>query len=472
MVSATITKKMDDYSLERVPEDDRHGWLKICWNTAGIVTTLIQLFFGALVAFVAGIKIALISGVIVITIGSILGWAVGHVGHKTGLPSSLMSRVYGLGTKGSIIASLIFGFMIIGFLALENALLYKGFLFFLNLDDTLSNKIIIYGLLTAMWVFLTAFGFELVSKVASFMLISFLLVLLWMLFDIAGNSGHTVQQMLSYGSQMPSSVLAKMKIESDWDKYIFCVNVLVGSIGALALVDGDFGRYAKTSKDIGFAAFLACAAQSGLMLIIGAVVMYAGMNGIVEYFVDARGMSVEEARKLALQSPDSVASTFIIFGGITGTILMVLAQAKAQVLNTYSGSLSLTNLFDAAFKWRPGRFVFVLMANLIALLMLYGQILENAHHWIKILGVITTALAGVIIADYYLVRRVLKHTDINRYGAEVVNWAGVVTVVVGSVLAHYVLNRWIPIEFFTSLFSSLICYPLLRIYILKPKYED
>ncbi|MEB3103567.1 hypothetical protein [Ferviditalea candida] len=40
-------------------------------------------------------------------------------------------------TKGSAIASVIFGFMILGFLALENALLYKGFLFCFQLNDTL-----------------------------------------------------------------------------------------------------------------------------------------------------------------------------------------------------------------------------------------------------------------------------------------------------------------------------------------------
>jgi len=459
MVSVAITKKMDDYSLEKVPKHERRSWLKISWNTAGIVTTLIQLFFGALVSFVAGIKIAILSGFVVIAIGAGLGWAVGHVGYKTGLSSTLMSRVHGFGIKGSIIASLIYGFMIIGFLALENALLYKGFLFFLDLQDTLTTKIIIYGILTALWVFLTAFGFELVSKVSSFMLISFLLVLAWMLTDIVSNSDQTLGQMLGYGSQMPPQVLANMHIESNWDKFIFCINVLVGSIGALSLLDGDFGRYAKSSRDIGIAALLACVAQSGLMLIIGGVVMYAGMNGIVEYFVETRGFSEEAARKLALQSPDSVASTFIIFGGITGTILMVLAQAKAQVLNTYSGSLALTNLFDAAFKWRPGRIIFVVLANIIGLCLLYGQILEQAHNWIKILGVITTALAGVIIADHYIVRRILGHTDISTYGADVVNWAGIVTVIAGSISAHYILNKWIPIEFFTSLFSAFICYP-------------
>ncbi len=59
---------------------------------------------------------------------------------------------------------------------------------------------------------------------------------------------------------------------------------------------------------------------------------------------------------------------------------MVLAQSKAQVLNTYSGSLALANLFDGAIGWRPGRFLFVVLANIIGLFMLYGQILALVNN--------------------------------------------------------------------------------------------
>src|SRR5690606_219857 len=130
---------------------ERQNWLKLAWNTAGIVTTLIQLFLGALVAFVAGIQIAIMAGVFVVVIGFLMGWGVGHIGYRRGCSSTLISRTYGLGKRGSVIASAIFGFMIIGFLAIENALLYKGFLFFFEIDDTLGSKIFIYGIMTVAW---------------------------------------------------------------------------------------------------------------------------------------------------------------------------------------------------------------------------------------------------------------------------------------------------------------------------------
>ena len=120
---------MEDHALERVPDGERETWLKITWNTVGLITTLVIMFFGAVVCFVAGVKIALLAGIISFSIGSALGWALARITVETGLSNTLITRRYGLGIRGSALASLIFGFLIIGFLAVENGLLYRGFLF-------------------------------------------------------------------------------------------------------------------------------------------------------------------------------------------------------------------------------------------------------------------------------------------------------------------------------------------------------
>lgn len=463
MEATQLNRKMEDHALEPVPESERQNWLRLSWNTAGIVTTLVQLFLGALVALVAGLKIAILSGLFVVIVGFLMGWGVGHIGFRKGCSSTLISRTCGLGVRGSLLASAIFGFMIIGFLAIENALLYKGFLFFFEIQDTMTTKIVIYGLMTAAWILLTAFGFELVAKVSSVTLIAFLLVLLYMVIDVVASSGQSFMQTLTFGTQLPPEAIAAMGINTDGDKFVFGINVLIGSAGALALVDGDFGRYAKRSFDIGAAALIGNISMSLVMLTIGGMVMFAGMGAIVDYFVTVRGMDVGAAHQIALQSPDSIASAFIIFGGVIGAILMVLAQSKAQVLNTYSGSLALTNLFDVTFNWRPGRIVFVVLANVIGLVMLYGKILALVNSWITILGVITTALAMLMITDYFIVRPRLVASGTDAGGDEQVNWSGVISIIAATVLAHYVLNAYIPIEFFTSALTVLVVYPALRL---------
>ena len=206
--------------------------------------------------------------------------------------------------------------------------------------------------------------------------------------------------------------------------------------------------------------------QSLIMMAIGGVLMKAAAPVMVTFFTDVTGLAVDVARHQVLKSPDSIAATFMVFGGVLGFLLMILAQAKAQVLNTYSSSLCLTNLFDALFRWKPGRITFVVLANVIALVMLYGEILHFVEAWIRLLGVLLSALAATIILDYYLVGRRLNR---NPGSVVTVNWAGVIAILAAVYLAHWLFKPWQPIEALTSLFCVAVIYPLLRLTVFRPR---
>lgn len=445
-----------------MPEAQRHSWLDLSWNTVGIVTTLIQLYIGAMITFAAGIYIGMLAGITVALAGALLGWGVGHVAHHSGLASSLMSRMYGFGVRGSVLTASIFGFMIIGFIAAENVLLYKGFLFYFQLQDSTGNQVLIYGLLTACWVLLTTYGFNAVTRVSSVMLVGFLGVLFYMMVKIVGASGQAWGTVTAFGPQLQPETLRALGIGSASDAYIFAVNILSGSAGALALLNADLGRYARTTRDIGIAALLGNLFLDVIMIFLGAVIMYAGMPALVDYYVNVVGVSMAEARSIAVENPDRVAAAFIVFGGVFGTLLMVAAQSKAQVVNAYSSSLSLANLFDALVGWRPGRFVFILLANALALLFLVGDILIWFNAFLVILGILTTSFAGIMLADYFIARPILNQRDLERYGAEAVNWAGVITLCAAYVLSRHVLKGVFPVEALTAILVSLFLYPVLR----------
>ena len=454
---------MEDHALERVPDEERKNWLAISWNTTGLVTSIAILFFGALVCFVAGVKIALLAGITSFVVGSGIGWAIAAVAYETGCSNTLITRQHGLGVRGSALASVIFGFLIIGFLAIENALLYKGCLFFFGLNDNWHNKLIIYGGLTTVWIFLTAFGFNLVARFSSIMIIAFLIVMVYMLWIVVGQSGKSASDSLVFASQLPPDTLASMGILSDTDKYIFSLNILLGPACAIALNTADFGRYGKSVADVGAAASIGVFFQSILVALLGGVLMFAGSAAMVDHYVAVEGMTQLQAHQEVLKNSDSIAATFIVFGGVIGFVLMMVAQAKAQVLNTYSSSLCVANLADALFKWRPGRIYFVVIANVIALLMLYGQILELVEAWIKLAGVLLSSLASVIIADYYIVAPRLRR----RHGAHSelidVNWAGILSIGFAVYCAHYLLRPYQPIEVFTSIAVTIVCYTVLRL---------
>jgi cytosine permease len=470
MTAPNLITSMEDHALERVPDAERENWLKIAWNTTGLITTLVILFFGAVVCFVAGAKIALAAGVCSFAIGSLLGWAIARIAYDTGYSNTLITREYGLGVRGSALASLIFGFLIVGFLAVENGLLYRGFLFFLEIDDSWTARILIYGSMTGTWILLTAFGFSVVTRFSSLMLTGFLVVLAWMILEVVRQSGGSPGAAFLFGSQLDPAALKAMGIDSEWDKFIFSLNILVGPACALALNTADFGRYGKSTAHVAAAATIAIFFQSLLIMLIGGVLMQSAASIMVEHYASTTGMTLEQARQQVLQSPDSIAATFIVFGGMAGFVLMLLAQAKAQVLNSYSSSLCIANLFDALLRWRPGRVAFVVLANVIALMMLYGHILEFVEIWIKLLGVLLSALAGIIIMDYYVVRpRLARANDLP--GNEPVNWSGVTTIIVAVFCAHFLLKPYFRLEVLTSLLCVAIFYPLLRLTVLRPDMQ-
>ncbi len=113
---AALRAQMEDHALTAVPDSERRSGWGLMTNTAGIASTLIQLAIGGTVTLIAGVWWGLLAGVVVTVFGGTLGWLVGHVAFKSGTSSTVTARFYGLGTRGSALASLIFAFMILGFL--------------------------------------------------------------------------------------------------------------------------------------------------------------------------------------------------------------------------------------------------------------------------------------------------------------------------------------------------------------------
>ncbi len=455
-MSKSVNSTYEDHALESVPLNERRSWLKLSWNTVGIVTTLVALYIGALLTFVAGVRGAILAGVTVACLSWALGWAVGHVAYVTGQPSGLLARRHGFGIQGSTIISAVFGFMMIGFLAAENLLLYQVILLHFEAADTWPMRIIVYGALAGGWTFLTAYGFDTVSRFSSLMLIGFLAMLTYLLVSIVDQTQPSWAAATTFGTQLTASELARLGIASEQDKIVFCINVLSGSGGALALLAADLGRYARRSSDVGVAMGLGAVTCCVGMVAAGGVMMYASVPLLAAHGYPAQS---------ALSNPEKVAAAFILIGGGLGAAFVIAAQSKAQVINTYSSALSLTNISDSLFGWRPGRVTFVVIANLLSLLLLGGELLQWFNAFLETLGILTACFASVIIADYLIVRRGFTSTP----ATESVNRAGMITIAVAVVMSQYVLDALIPIRMVSVVLTVFFVYPLLRIFVLPGK---
>jgi cytosine permease len=455
--------QIEDYALTAVPQAARRSGWGLLMNTAGIVSTLVQLAIGGGVTLVAGVGWGILAGVIVAVFGGTLGWLVGHVAYQSGTSSTVTSRFYGLGTRGSIIASLIYSFMIIGFLALEDALLYYGTLFMFGWTPSTANAIAIYGVLTLVWIALTTFGLKIVQRTSTVLLIAFLVLTVALAGIAVAKSGLSVSEILTAGPAGGGDGSAHFSA---------IIAILAGSAGALALTDADFARYARSTKDVGILAIGGAIMIDIVIVVLGCLIVRGGSGAVATYLQDNPAIAASQqgatiADKVSWMADHNSGAFFIVLAGMIGFLLMYVAQAKAQVLNTYSGSLSLSNLFDGLFGRNVGRLAMVVLANILGLLMIAGDILGLINRYLGILGVTTTALAGVIIADYYIVRR---RQAANPDQVESVNWAGVVSVVLSSATGAILTETGVTsLGFLVTLGLVLVLYPVLRRTVLTPK---
>lgn len=139
---------------------------------------------------------------------------------------------------------------------------------------------------------------------------------------------------------------------------------------------------------------------------------------------------------------------------------MYAAQIKAQVINTYSGSLALSNLFDAVLRRKPNRILMVVLANVIALVSVWANILGVLLQFLGLLGILTFSLAALVIADFYIVR---KRLPVQTALVERFNWSGLIALVAGSGTSYLLTATGIfPLGFLVTLVLTPVLYVILR----------
>lgn len=451
---------IEDHALRPVPLDQRKSGWGLFANTAGVGSTLVILGIGAGVTFTAGTKWGLLMGLVATVFGSLMGWGVGRVCQASGTSSTVTSRFYGLGATGSALASVIFAFMVLGFLALENALLYYGTIFMFGWEPNTANKIGIYGVLTIVWILLTTFGLGLVQKVS-----------LWL---------TSIAAVLFVAITIVALVRSQISIGDIWNfapphvgfsEVTAGLSAVAGIAGALALTGADFGRYARSSKDVAIMATGGSIVVNFLVVVIGTIIFQAGNTVVASYLADpahadraASQAGGTVAEKISFMSQANPGAYFIVLAGFIGFIVMYAAQAKAQVINTYSGSLALSNLSDALFRTSPGRLVMVVLGNVIGLIAIWANILDQINKWLGALGILTTSLCVLMIVDYFVVRRgeAARADRVERF-----NWAGVIALVVSSVIAYELQDHDVThLGFLVAMVLTTVIYAGLRLTIL------
>ncbi|MFF2009064.1 hypothetical protein ACFVWY_08330 [Streptomyces sp. NPDC058195] len=200
---STLAAAAEDHSLARVPAAERRSGYQLALSPVSVATALVVFAIAGFTVVLAGFTVGLIVGVLVAAFGVFLGKALGRMAFETGMSSTITSRFFGFGLRGSSIGSAIFAFMILGFLAMESALLYQGTLLMFGLPDSWTTRVLLYGLMTLLWIGLAVFGLKLALRASGVLTAVTLLVTIYMIIHIYVIEGADPMDVFRYAGVVP-----------------------------------------------------------------------------------------------------------------------------------------------------------------------------------------------------------------------------------------------------------------------------
>ncbi|VEF46585.1 cytosine/purines uracil thiamine allantoin permease [Bacillus freudenreichii] len=454
MSENSLQKLMDDFSLESVPKDSRRPWTEIAAVQVGIVSSLAVLMTGGLVTFMAGFWMGMLAAFCAFIISTVFIFFMGMISYSEGYSSNIISRAYAFGTKGSAIGSLIWAFMIIGFLGLENVLIGHSLLFYFGIEKTTAINVIMYILMAVFWIVLSLFGIKLVAKVAQLTIPILFIVLGYIVYLLVEQGNFS--EVFSFGVMIPGLPLSA--------GFGIALNATITLAGLITIVATDFTRFARSKKDVLKVSVSSGVAMYGLTMFFGAVITYFGHTLSKSYFVN-QGMSEAEAINAAIVNPGI---TLVLAGGVIGMLAIIFSQAKVQVGNSYEGALALVNLFDVLFKWTPGRAVMVVFANIISLIFIFGNILHYIEMFLAIGSVLLGVWVIIVLTDYYLIKGKLGIGDRGISDLKNIrnfNFNGIATLIVSTSVGMVIhVQGWFSVPFIISILVAFVMYTSIAIF--------
>lgn len=226
---------------------------------------------------------------------------------------------------------------------------------------------------------------------------------------------------------------------------VTAVGTAIGGFASGAALSGDVTRYCKSRKDVIISSIVG-------VLPVGVGTMLAG--AILAIHSGAIGMDTGSIVTML----SSVGSP------ILGLLVLVLATWTTNVSNAYSSGFALLSLTNAKDNKRP---VFVFVAGIAGTLLAVLGITNYFNAFLNILAVFIPPIIGVVAIDYFILRKGDPKKWRSMPG---INWAGVISWGIGSVVAILLPGFFIPT--LNAIIISCVLYLLLYHLFYKNRKED
>jgi cytosine permease len=350
----------DDQALSRVPDQARHPWLSVATQRFGQTSALSQLLLGATLGFGMTFRDALIA----LTIGAVLlnavAVTVGLIGQREGLSTAILTRWTGFGHAGSAMLGLIIALSCTGWFGVQTGL---AGLTLANVTGVLPAPVwsLVFGIVVTI---IAAYGVRWMAWTAYVAVPAFLLLLGWLVATSVNDVGAT------FTSPAPGPPIGMLT----------AVTLVTGSFIVGAAIAPDMTRFNRSARDVVKQTVLGITAGEFIISLAGVII--------------AHGLGTTDIMGVIGSS-----------SGWIGALIVVTAVLKINDWNLYSASLGLVNFFDAVFAVRISRAQVTVMVGCAGSFLAAAGIVGQFSHFLVLLGVVFPPVTGIMIAEYYVVRR-------------------------------------------------------------------
>ncbi|MFF1634260.1 purine-cytosine permease family protein [Leifsonia sp. NPDC058248] len=357
------TAPADDFALSRVTPDARKPWFGIAVQRFGQVSALSQFLLGATLGYsmtFGQAALALLLGSIIL---EIIMCIVGIIGQKEGLNTALLARWTGFGEIGASLVGLAIGISLIGWFGIQSAISAQSLNVLMPGVMPIWSWSLIFGLAVTAIV---SFGFVGMQWLANITVPLFLILVGWSV--ISELTKHSISELLTSPAPGPTmSVWAGTAI-------------VAGGLIVGAIITADMTRFNRSKADV--------VKQTVVGVTLGEFVI--GLAGVLLAHAAATGDIV------------AIVTSSI---GFVGLIIVITGTLKINDWNLYSSTLGLVNFISTAFGKNIHRVTTTIVLGIVGSILAAAGILSQFTGFLIILSVAFPPIAGIMVAEYFIVKR-------------------------------------------------------------------
>lgn len=362
----------DDFALSRVTPDAQKHWFGIAVQRFGQVSALSQFLLGATLGYAMTFSEAFLALLLGSIILEVIMCIVGIIGQKEGLNTALLARWTGFGEIGASLVGLAIGISLIGWFGIQSAISAE------SLESLLPGVMPIWAWSLLFGLAVTAIvavGFVGMQWLANITVPLFLVLVGWSI--ISELSTHSIGDLLTSPAPGPTM--------SVWQG----TAIVAGGLIVGAIITADMTRFNRSKGDV--------VKQTVVGVTLGEFVI--GLSGVLLAHAAQSGNIV------------AIVTSSV---GLIGLIIVITGTLKINDWNLYSSTLGLVNFISTAFGKNLHRVTTTIVLGVVGSVLAAAGILSQFTEFLIILGVAFPPIAGIMVAEYFLVRRWRGELDASR----------------------------------------------------------